>query len=132
MRRITARVIAVCLGSVIACQSNSSTADSASKSPCAASGLSVSMVLLNLGQPFVSKPFAQRLGRLVIEEKYRNFLSVRGSPVVVDKGEVWLATFEVTGSNDRSRRLLLEGVVPGPRHLTISIRKTNGEILAIS
>jgi hypothetical protein len=92
------------------------------------------MMLFNQGQPFVSAKFAERLGLLVLDEKYpKDIFSARGSGTIVDNGDTWLATFEnsLVGLEDRSALPMSEGRII-PRRLTITIRKTNGEIVAIS
>ena len=96
--------------------------------------LSVSMIALNQGQPFVSQSFAERLALLVIEEKYpRDFFTVRGSGNTVDKGDIWLVTFDngLTDPSDKNALAVVQGRVI-PKRLTITIRKANCEIVAIS
>ena len=88
-------------------------------------GLSLSMTVLNNGQPFVSRGFANRLALLVIDEKYsRNAFSVRGPGRVVDKGESWSVTF--------ANALVPSTGMIVPTGLTITIRKTNGEVISIT
>jgi len=96
--------------------------------------LSLSMSLLNHGQPFVSARFAERLALLVLEEKYREqIFKARGSATVVDKGETWAVTVENALVDPQDQRELpFVGGELVPRQLTISIRKTNAEILSIS
>jgi hypothetical protein len=92
------------------------------------------MMLQNEGQPFVSGRFAERLALLVIDEKYgEQFFRVRGSPTVTDSKEMWLVTLEngLISPQDKSALPMFFGKIL-PRHLTITIRKTNGEIVAIS
>jgi hypothetical protein len=120
----------VVLWSVTACQSISSKADSWGNNP-GKCGLSMSMLMANYEQPFVSERLAEKLGLLLIEEKYRDALSVRGPGVIVDKGDLWLATFEVTSTDDNFRRLV-QGDMSGPMRFMISIRKTNGEIVKMT
>ncbi len=94
---------------------------------------SLSIFVLNHGQPFVSMDFAARLAQLVVDEKYpKDVLSVNGPPRVLDTGDTW--------------RVVFDGVVPGPtlnslnpgpqpdgvsRRLTVVIRKRNAEIVSI-
>ena len=71
---------------------------------------------------------------LVLDEKYpKNIFCVRGRGTVVDKGDTWSATFEnaLVSTDDQSALPMFDGRVI-PRHLTITIKKTNGEIVAIS
>jgi hypothetical protein len=96
--------------------------------------MSISMMLLNHGAPFVSQSFAERLALLVIGEKYPGDLFVvRGKGTVTDKGEVWAVTFEnaLVDPEDPAALPMVEGNLTAKR-LTITIRKTNGEIVAIS
>lgn len=87
--------------------------------------LEPSIFVQNLKGPFISEQFAERLGSLVIEEKYpKDVFSQQGPGMVVDKDQVWLVTF--TNALYRSDKYLL------PKKLTIEIRKKNGEIIAIS
>jgi hypothetical protein len=100
----------------------------------AVTDLSVSMMALNQGQPFVSKEFAERIALLVIEEKYpKDVFSVSGSARIVDKGDTWSVTFDsaLTNAADKSALPLVGGKLV-PKHLTISIRKVNAEIMAIT
>jgi hypothetical protein len=100
----------------------------------AMNNLSISMIALNHGQPFVSKGFADRLALLVVDEKYpRDVFSVRGSGSTVDKGDSWSVTFEnaLIDPADESPLPILDGRVV-PRRLTITIRKTNGEVMSIT
>jgi hypothetical protein len=83
------------------------------------------MTLQNISGPFVSQTFAERLARLVIEEKYpKNIFSIQSSGNVVDKGDTWWVTFynEIKGT--------MATMVP--TRLTVHIRKTNGEIVTIT
>ena len=92
------------------------------------------MVALNHGQPFVSERFAERLALLVIEEKYpKDIFTTRGPGKIVDKGDLWLATFDnsLTSSEDGNVLAISEGRII-PKRLTITIRKTTGEIVAIT
>ncbi len=96
--------------------------------------LSPSMLVLNQGRPFVSEQFAERLAKLVVDEKYpTDIFSVRGPGTVSSKGDSWLATFEnaLVPPEDGSPLPMSNGKII-PRRLTITIRKTNGEIVAIS
>lgn len=84
----------------------------------------VSMFLQNFGAPFVSREFADQLGRLVIREKYpRDIFLVKGIPTVLDKGESWSLTYS-NAVHAVGRRVL-------PRVLTITIRKSDAAILSI-
>ena len=91
-----------------------------------------SMFLLNTQGPFISEKFAERFGRLVIEEKYPPHLfSTIGVGKVVDNGETWRVTFENGLAKPGEHGLpMSEGLVV-PWRLTIEIRKANGEVLAI-
>jgi hypothetical protein len=92
--------------------------------------LSVSMMLLNDPQPFVSKEFAERLALLVIDEKYPKDIFLVQSPASVeDKGENWEVTFTNDLPEDRLTRVRPRLVPKG--RLTITIRKVNGAILSI-
>ena len=96
--------------------------------------LSLSMMLLNQGQPFVSEKFAERLAVLVIEEKYpKDIFSVHASGIIVGKEDTWLVTFDnaLVSQEDKSHLPMSDGRII-PRRLTITIRKTSGEIVAIS
>jgi hypothetical protein len=87
--------------------------------------LDVSIMVENMNGPFVSREFAEHLALLVIEEKYpKDVFSVHGAAIVVDKGDVWWVSYNnELPSPEASIR---------PKHLTIHIRKANGEIVAIS
>lgn len=83
------------------------------------------MKLQNITEPFVSQSFAERLARLVIEEKYpKNIFSIRGSGNIIDRGDTWWVTFDnaINGS--------MGAIIP--RRLTVHIRKSNGEIVTIT
>ena len=94
--------------------------------------LTLSMVLLNQGQPFVSREFAERLAFLVIDEKYpKDIFLVRRPASIEDKGKNW----EVTVSNeliDPKDSLPRVGKKIVPKYLTITIRKENCEIVSVS
>lgn len=92
------------------------------------------MIALNQGQPFISGAFAEQLALLVIEQKYpKDIFVVRGSARLVDKGEMWSVTFDngLAAPDDKSTLPMVGGKIV-PRHLTITIRKTNGEIVSIT
>lgn len=96
--------------------------------------LSLSMMLLNQGQSFISGKFAERLALLVIDEKYpKDIFSARGAALMAEQGELWLATFdnELVSPDDKSALPMSDGRIV-PKRLTITIRKTNGEIVSIS
>lgn len=96
--------------------------------------LSLSIMVLNQGQPFVTAAFAERLALLVIDEKYpHDLFVVRGSGSIADRGANWAATFDnaLVGPQDKSELALLNGRII-PKRLTITIRKTNGEIVSIT
>jgi hypothetical protein len=96
--------------------------------------LSISMIALNHGQPFVSRGFADRLALLVIDEKDpRDVFSVRGSGSIVDKGDSWSVTFDnaLIDPADKDSLPILDGRVVR-RRLTITIRKANGEVISIT
>jgi hypothetical protein len=83
------------------------------------------MRLQNISGPFVSQGFAERLARLVIEEKYpKNIFSVQGSGNVVDKGDTWWVTFDNAIKGSMATMV--------PIRLTVHVRKTNGEIVTIT
>jgi hypothetical protein len=83
------------------------------------------MKLQNISGPFVSQSFAERLARIVIEEKYpKNIFSVQGSGNVVDKGDTWWVTF------DNALKGTIATMVP--IRLTVHIKKANGEIVTIT
>jgi hypothetical protein len=87
--------------------------------------LKISMVLQNVKGDFITPRFAERLALLVLEEKYpTDVFAASGSGSVVDKGDTWWVTFN-NALLESPPRLI-------PRHLTVQIRKTNGEIVAIS
>lgn len=102
-------------------------ADDTARSPCNASlkGLDISMVLQNAQACFVSQKFAERLARLVMEEKYQNPnpIFVPGRSAIADGGDTWRVTFENT------LRLLKNSM--RPREITVEIRKTDGAIVAL-
>jgi hypothetical protein len=96
--------------------------------------LSLPMMLFNQGHPFVSESFAERLALLVFDEKYpKDIFSARGPGNIVDKGDVWLVTFEnaLVSPDDANALPTFDGKVVA-RRLTVTIRKTNGEIVTIS
>ena len=75
-----------------------------------------------------------RLALLVIEEKYpKDVFSARGSGTTVDKGDLWEVTFDnaLVSPDDTSALPMRHGSIV-PRRLTITIRKTSGEIIDIS
>jgi hypothetical protein len=83
------------------------------------------MRLQNVAGPFVSQSFAERLARLVIEEKYqKNNFSIQGPGSVTDKGDTWWVTF------DNAVQGTVQAMIP--KRLTVHIRKTNGEIVTIT
>lgn len=88
------------------------------------SSLDPSMVVLNMKGPFVSREFAQRLALLVIDQKYPKDAFVPSPSVSVDdNGELWSVGVDNALPSANAFRQ--------PRHLTIRIRKTNGEILSL-
>ena len=94
--------------------------------------LDASMVLLNFESPFVTRDFAEKLAILVIDQKWSKDLFVlRGAGRIVDLGDAWSVTFENALDRGSDPIPTWNGRVV-PRTLTIRIRKTNGEILAIS
>jgi hypothetical protein len=98
------------------------------------SNMSVSMLVLNQGQPFVSREFAERLARLVIDEKYsKDLFTAQGPPHIVDNGDTWSVTFANGQVNpaDKSPMPLIKGRLFS-RRLTITIRKTNCEVISIT
>lgn len=95
---------------------------------------SLSMTLMNNGHPFVSERLAERLGLLIIEDRYpKDIFLTSGPGVVTGDGEVWRVTFDnsLVNSDDGKSIPMVNGVIV-PRSLTITIRKKNGEILDIS
>jgi hypothetical protein len=83
------------------------------------------MRLQNLAGPFISQSFAERLARLVIEEKYpKNSFSIQGPANVADKGDTWWVTFDNA----------VQGTMPAmiSKRLTVHIRKTDGAIVTIT
>lgn len=94
---------------------------------------SISMMVLNSLQPFVSESFARRMALLVIEDRYPpSVFSPKGTGMVVDGGEVWRVTFDngLVDSSDNQKMVMIDGVVV-PRKLTFVIRKSNAEIVDI-
>jgi hypothetical protein len=56
--------------------------------------LSITMTLQNQKGPFVTRNFAERLARPVIEEKYqRNIFVITGSAKVLEADGMWWVTF---------------------------------------
>jgi hypothetical protein len=86
----------------------------------------VGMFLLNVERPFVSRSFAEQLGRLVMTEKFKQAILVASPPDVQDKNDIWWVTFKVAEwkSPERIRTMLASQV-------SISIRKSDGAIVAI-
>jgi hypothetical protein len=83
------------------------------------------MQLQNISGPFVSQSFAERLARLVIEEKYpKNIFTAQGAGHVVDKGDAWWVTFDNAIKGTMATMI--------PIRLTVHIRKANGEIVTIT
>ncbi|MBO9828340.1 hypothetical protein J7373_08795 [Xanthomonas sp. A2111] len=96
--------------------------------------MSLSMMLMNQGHPFISKALAERIALAVINDKYPNDIFATNSPgLVVDKGEVWLVTFSnaLISQADQSPLPMLNGQIV-PKKLTVTIRKKNGEIIDVS
>lgn len=94
---------------------------------------SVTMMALNSVQPFVSKEFAERLGRLILEDRYPlDFFSPSSVALVQDGGDVWRVTFEneLVDPHSNTPMAIVGGVVV-PKKLTFVIRKKNAEIVDI-
>jgi hypothetical protein len=95
--------------------------------------MSMTMVALNQIQPFVNERLAEKIARIIIEDKYpKDFFVIRGSASVVGDTDAWLVTFD-NGAVDSSKpeKIVISNgrIVPG--HLTIAIRKTDGAIVDI-
>ena len=88
---------------------------------------SISMFVMNSNEPFVSSGLAEKLGALVLTEKYPKvrFSDQRGT--LVDAGAQWEATFDVQEWPEEMRSLspLLR------KSLTIVIRKKDAAVLEI-
>ncbi|MBX5461870.1 MAG: hypothetical protein IRZ28_12385 [Steroidobacteraceae bacterium] len=70
----------------------------------------------------------------MLDEKYtKDIFSARGPGTIEDEGDMWLVTVDnaLVSPEDRSALPMSGGKIV-PRRLTITIRKTNGEIVAIS
>jgi len=94
---------------------------------------SITMMALNIVQPFVSKSLAQRLALLIIKDRYPPSVFLpKGSGKVVDDGDAWHVTFDngLVNENDHQKMVVVEGAVV-PRRLTLVIRKSNAEIMDI-
>jgi hypothetical protein len=86
--------------------------------------LESSMDLQNMNGPFITKPFAENLALLVVQQRYSKDIFVARTPVTVgDAGDSWLVTVD--------NSLPLEPKTIKPFHLTVVIRKKNGEILGV-
>lgn len=95
--------------------------------------LSISMILMNHGQPFISKAIAERICLLIIEDRYSKEIFLAKEPSVVeDKDDFWLVTFQNSLiSNDGNETLPVYNNVIVPRRLSFKIRKINAEIVDI-
>lgn len=117
---------------VIASSYNMAVADSPFKiDPCenVMPKFNLSMTLLNVDQPFVSKEFSKRLALLVLDEKYpKDIFVYEESVTVTDNGETWVVI--VNNSIFSEDRASLGSIIP--RRLSVEIRKANGEIIGIS
>ncbi len=100
-------------------------ADDQPKAGCKADpkDLGIAMYLQNFHGCFISQKFAERLARLYMEEKYDSSLFVAGNGNVVDGDELWWVIFD----NNLPK---LEGSIR-PKSITVEIRKTNGQIVAL-
>jgi hypothetical protein len=86
----------------------------------------VGMFLLNFEKPFVSRSFAEQLGRLVMTEKFKQAVLVAGPPEVQDKNDIWVVTFKV------SEWKIPEGIRSAvASQVSLSIRKSDGAVVAI-
>ncbi len=97
------------------------------------SKLTVSMLLFNQEESFVSESFAKRLTLLVIEEKYPEDIFIRREGIrVLDQGEAWQVTIDnaLVDAHDYSALPIIEGKIV-PKSLSILINKANGAIIKI-
>jgi len=87
----------------------------------------VSLLIYNFNEPFVSRAFAERLGRLVMLEKYADVVIASTAPGVEDKDDAWWVTFDVERWPQRMSQLqpLLA------TRITVCIRKKDAAILAV-
>lgn len=93
---------------------------------------SIGMMVLDRAQPFVSAQFAQRLGFLMLEDRYPDSVFVvDGEGLVADEGEAWAVTFRSQLLLGDSRALPERDGVLLPRTLTLRARKCDGGILEI-
>ena len=88
---------------------------------------SISMFLMNSNEPFVSSELAEKLGALVLAEKYPKVRFSNQGGTLVDAGAQWEATFDVQEWPEEMRSLspLLR------KSLTIVIRKKDAAVLEI-
>ena len=88
----------------------------------------VGMFLQNFKSPFVTQHFAERLGQLVVSEKYQGALiPAKEPPEVQDKGDLWWVTIKV-------QRWLVPPIADtplAPPQLTVWIRKRDAAIVSI-
>lgn len=86
----------------------------------------VAMLLMNFHGPFVTRDFAEHLGRLVVTEKYKGALLADDPPGVQDKGDVWWVTVKVQRwvTPPNADKLL-------PSQITVWIRKKDAAIISI-
>jgi uncharacterized protein YcfL len=97
------------------------------------SKLTVSMLLFNQEESFVSEGFAKRLALLVIEEKYPKDIFIRHEGIrVLDQGEAWQVMIDnaLVDTHDSSALPIIEGKIV-PKSLSILINKANGAIIKI-
>jgi hypothetical protein len=53
------------------------------------------MFLLNFDKPFVSRNFAEQLGRLIMSEKFKQAVLVPGDPEIQDNNNTWSVTLRL-------------------------------------
>jgi hypothetical protein len=87
-----------------------------------------SMLLQNSVEPFVTRPFAQRLALLVVSQKYRGAVISKDPPQVHDKGDTWQVTVRLDRTN--LPKSLTDSGLMAPE-LTVTIRKNDAAILSI-
>jgi hypothetical protein len=93
--------------------------------------LNSSMLLMNMEGPFVSATFADRLARLIVDEKYpKDIFLVSGSTKVVDEGSIWAVHFANALFTQQYATLPRKAIAP--KTLTIRIKKSDGAIVAVS
>lgn len=100
--------------------------------------LSESVVGLNIVGPLISEGLAQKLGFIILQDKYpKPIFSPHQPGIVVDQGDAWLVIFEnaLVSPDDLGSGgwpWPEAAGMPVPRRLGITIRKSNGEIVGTS